>query len=158
MCVLNSVAAAHVSKHSIDAHGGYAVDVGEKQQTYLVAYLRNNQTAVTMGVGQSIWLNGVLSSDTPPSSANDTSHGIPNATINIQSLDPDGKTWSTVNSQKTLPDTDQTGYNYSGMFITTLTPVVAGVYTYRVSYDGDSQHAPAVSNVVTLNATNVIIS
>ncbi len=157
VCVFNSVAAAHVTRHSTDIHNGYAVDAGEKQQTYLVAYLRNNQTAVTMGVGQSTWLYGVLSG-APPASANDTSHGIPNATINIQSMDPVGKTWTTVYSGKTLPDTSQTGYNYSGRFIATLTPAVAGVYTYRVTYDGNSQYAPAVSNVVTLNATNVVIS
>jgi len=40
----------------------------------------------------------------------------------------------------------------------TLTPEVAGVYTYRVTYDGDNQYAPAVSNVITLTATNVAIS
>ena len=158
ICMFNSVAAAHVSKHSTDVHSNYAVDVRGKQQTYLAAYLRNNQTAVTMAVGQSTYLYGVLSSGTPPTSAYDTSHGIPNATINIQSMSSDGKTWTTVHAERTLPDTSQTGNNYSGRFIMTLTPVVAGVYTYRVTYDGDSQYAPAVSNVVTLTATNVAIS
>jgi hypothetical protein len=129
-----------------------------KQQTYLVAYLRRNQTAIIIGVNQSIYLYGVLSAGTPPASANDASHGIPNATINVQSMNSDTKTWVTVYSERTLPDTSETGYNYSGRFITTLTPVVAGVYSYRVTYDGDSQFAPAVSNVVTLTATNVAIS
>ena len=158
ICMFNSVATARVTKHSTDVHSGYAADVRGNQQTYLVAYLRNNHTAVTMAVNQSIWLNGVLSVGTPPTSVNDTSHGIPNATINVQSMNPDGKTWTTVYSERTLPDTSQTGYNYSGRFIMTLTPVVAGVYTYRVTYDGDSQYAPAVSNVVTITATNVAIS
>jgi hypothetical protein len=158
ICMFTSVAAAPVSKHSTDVHSNYAADAKEKQQTYLIAYLRRNQTAITIGVNQSIYLYGVLSAGTPPSSANDTSHGIPNATINVQTMNSDAKTWSTVYSEKTLPDTSETGYNYSGRFITTLTPVVAGVSTYRVTYDGDSQFAPAVSNVVTLTATNVAIS
>ncbi len=40
----------------------------------------------------------------------------------------------------------------------TLTPEVTCVYTYRVTYDGDSQYAPAVSDVLTLTMTNVLIS
>jgi hypothetical protein len=158
ICTFNNVAAAPVNKQTTNVHSGYAADVRGNQQTYLVAYLRNNRTAVTMAVNQSTYLYGVLSAGTPPTSANDTSHGIPNATINVQSMNSDGKTWITVYSEKTLPDTGQTGYNYSGRFIMTLTPVVAGVYTYRVTYDGDSQYSPAVSNVVTITATNVAIS
>jgi hypothetical protein len=45
-----------------------------------------------------------------------------------------------------------------GMFAVKLTPEAAGVYTYRVTFDGDDQYAPAVSNVVTLTVTNMIIS
>jgi hypothetical protein len=44
------------------------------------------------------------------------------------------------------------------MFIMKLPPKVAGVYTYQITYDGDDQYAPAVSNVVTLTVTNVVIS
>ena len=158
LCMFNNVAAAPVSKHPTNVHSNNAMDVRGNQQTYLVAYLRNNQTAVTMAVNQSTYLYGVLSSGTPPTSAYDPSHGIPNATINIQSMSSDGKTWITVNSERTLPDTGQTGNTYSGRFIMTLTPEVAGVYTYRVTYDGDSQYSPAVSNMITLTATNVAIS
>jgi hypothetical protein len=158
ICMFNGVATARVTKHSTDVHSNYAADVKGNQQTYLVAYLRNNQTAVTMAVNQSTYLHGVLSAGTPPTSAYDTSHGIPNATISVQSMSSDGKTWVTVYSERTLPDTSQTGNNYPGRFIRILTPVVAGVYTYRVTYDGDSQYAPAVSNVVTITATNVAIS
>ena len=154
----STVAAGPVSKQLTDVHSGYAVDVRGNQQTYLVTYLRNNQTAVAMAVNQSTYLYGVLASGTPPTSANDTSHGIPNATINIQSLSSDGKTWITFYFERMLLDTGQKGNNYSGRFMITLTPEVAGVYTYQVTYDGDSQYAPAVSNVITLTATNVAIS
>ena len=109
-----------------------------------------------MAVNQSTYLYGVLSS-TPPTSAYDTSHGIPNATINMQSMSSNG-TWITVDSGRTLLDTGQTGNNYSGRFIMTLTPEATGVYTYRVTYDGDSEYTPAVSNVITLTATDVAIS
>jgi hypothetical protein len=73
-------------------------------------------------------------------------------------MSSDGKTWITVYSKTTLSDNSQIGNNYSGRFLTTLTPEVAGVYTYRVTYDGDSQYTAAVSNVITLTATNVAIS
>jgi len=156
-CMFNGVAAAPVSKQTLDVHSNYAVDVRRNQQTYLVAYLRNNQTAATIMVNQSTYLYGVLSSGTPPTSAYDTSHGIPNATINIQSMSSNG-TWITFDSERTLSDTAQTGNNYSGRFIMTLTPEDTGVYIYQVTYDGDSEHSPAVSNTIIINATDVAVS
>jgi hypothetical protein len=152
ICMFNSVAAAPVAKHSTDVHSGYAVDENGKQQTYIDAYL-GNARAITIGVGQSIYLGGIL--DLSPTFS--PGHGIPNATVNIQSMNPDGKTWSTVATRITEA-VDQQGHGMNGFFVVVLTPVVAGVYTYRVTYDGDSQFAPAVSNVVTLTATNAAIS
>ena len=153
ICMFNGVTAAPVTKHPTDVHSGYAADVRGNQQTYLVAYYRNNQAAITIGVGQSIYLGGIL--DLSPNFS--PGHGIPNATVNIQSMNPDGKTWSTVATRITEA-VDQHGSGTNGFFVVELTPVVAGVYTYRVTYDGDSQYAPAVSNTVTLTATNVAIS
>ncbi len=88
ICMFNSVATARMTKHSTDVHSGYAADVRGNQQTYLVAYYRNNQAAITIGVGQSIYLGGIL--DLSPNFS--PGHGIPNATVNIQSMNPDGKT------------------------------------------------------------------
>ena len=54
--------------------------------------------------------------------------------------------------------TSAAGLSLLGIFSAKLTPMVAGVYTYRVTYDGNNQYAPAVSNVVTLTVINVAIS
>jgi hypothetical protein len=73
-------------------------------------------------------------------------------------MNSDGNTWTTVYSESTLLIDTRPGSNSSGAFLMKLTPNVAGVYTYRIIYDGNSQYAPAVSNVVTLTVTNVAIS
>ncbi|MGB8311955.1 MAG: hypothetical protein WCE81_08850 [Halobacteriota archaeon] len=152
LCTFNSVAAAPASKLTPDIHSNYAADVRGGQQTYLITTLNfGNATTVTMWVGQYVWLTGVLSS-TPPTSWCDTSHGIANKTVNIQNMNSDGKTWSTVATRSTGNDRN------SGVILVQLTPKAAGVYTYRMIYYGDSQYAPAVSNVVTLTVTNVAIS
>jgi hypothetical protein len=84
-----------------------------------------------------------------PRPERDTSHGIANKTVNIQSLNSDGKTWSTIGTYSTLE---------GGGIALKLTPMAAGVYTYRMTYVGDSQYTPAVSNVVTLTVTSMVIS
>jgi len=111
----------------------------------------------SLGVGQWIYFSGVLSPGTPPTSSFDTSHGIPNMTVNIESMNSDGKTWSTVATRITDSNSGP-GPSLLGMFSAKLTPNAAGVYTYQVTYDGNSQYAHAVSNVVTLTVTNVAIS
>ncbi len=159
ICVFNGVAAAAVSKQTTDVRSNYAVDARGNQQTYLAAYLGlDDATALTMGVGQYTYLYGVLSVGTPPTSSNDYSHGIGNARVNIQSMNSDGKTWSTVATHITSADASVPGMPLVGFFSAKLTPNGAGVYTYRVTYDGESQYAPTVSNVVTLTVTNVVIS
>ena len=129
-----------------------------RQQTYILATLNDKKTLI-VGVGQSVPLGGVLSYGEPPTSSVGSSHGIANATLNIQSLNLDGRTWITV-----AVTASETGLDNPilvstlGWFAVKLTPMAAGVYTYRLTYDGDSQYAPAVSDVLTLTVTNVAVS
>ena len=164
LCTFNGVAAAPASKFT-DIYSNYAGDVRDgRQKTYILATFSwdANTTAITMGLGNSIYFNGVLASDTPPTSAVDHSHGIPNATVNVQSLNTDGETWTTVATKTTWSTIPPSEYspelNVMGEFMAKITPSAAGVYTFRVTFDGDSQYAPSVSNVITLTVTNVIIS
>ncbi|HXY87628.1 MAG TPA: Ig-like domain-containing protein [Candidatus Acidoferrales bacterium] len=156
LCPVSNVAAAPVSKLTPEIHSNYAGDLKGGRQTYIIARFFffaptfcGEATILTMEVGQSIHLKGVLSYDTPPTNSTDYSHGIPYKTLNIQSLNSDGETWSTVGTL---------GTSESGAFDVKLTPTAVGVYTYWITYDGDSQYAPAVSNVVTLTVTNMAIS
>ena len=161
ICMFNSVAAAPVSRQTTDVHSNYVADVRGQQQTYILATLDDKTTATT-GVGQSVSLGGVLSYGKPPTSSIDSSHGIPDATLNIQSLNPDGRTWRTVATTITDHFTGNSPLGpllpTVGWFAVKLTPEAAGVYIYRVTYDGDSQYTPAVSGAVTLTVTNVAIS
>ena len=162
LCV-PSVAAVPMNKLKT-THSNYAGDERGGQQTYIAADLGVDcAKAITIGVGQSVYLNGELSYDIPPTDSWDYSHGIANKTVNIQSMNPDGQTWTTVATRTTLPDDPQTGitgkvYNSLGRVVLKLTPMAAGVYTYRVTYDGDNQYNPAISNTVTLTVTNMVIS
>jgi len=161
LCTFNSVAAAPVSKLTLDTHSNYAANANGLQQTYITAFVCSSgtmhpATELTLGVGQSVSVFGVLSSDSPATAPSDYSHGISNATVNIQTM-IDDKTWNTV-ATKITQWKDPNQLLSPGAFMMTLTPNVAGVYTYRVTYDGDGQYAPAVSNVVTLTVTNVVIS
>ena len=162
ICMFNSVAAAPVSKQTPDVHSNYAVDMRGNQQTYLTAWLGGGDATTTIGIGQNTYLAGALSSGAPSTSLTDLLHGIANATVNIQSMNSNGG-WTTVatritDADSTSLDVQSLSFSISGEFSAKLTPAVAGVYTYRVTYDGDSQYAPAVSNVVTLTVTNVAIS
>lgn len=157
LCAFNSVAAVPISKLTPDIHSNHENIVRkEGQQTYILARFfffaptfYGEATTLTVEVGQSIHLKGVLSYDTPPTSATDYSHGIPYKTLNVQSLNSDEKTWSAIGTY---------GTSESGAFDVKLIPTAAGVYTYRITYDGDSQYAPASSNIVTLTVTNAAIS
>jgi hypothetical protein len=159
LCVPN-VAAAPVSKLTPNIHSNYAGDLRGRQQTYL--YLGNSpKPQVTMGVGQSLKIYGTLAYGVPPTSLDDCSHGIPNATINIQQLSSDGKTWNTVATKITAYNVSNSTLgipDLSGGFVVTLTPSAAGTYTYRFTYDGDSMYEPAVSSTITLIVNNVVVS
>ena len=150
ICMFNSVAAAPVSKQTPDVHSNHAINVKGVQQTYIFAAIGGGKT-VTMGVGKNVSVDSILSYGTPATSWQDTSHGIPNAIINIQNMNSDGQTWSTIDTSITQSSSSTN----VGSFTVKLTPKVAGVYTFRVTYDGDSQYAPAVSDVLTLIAWNL---
>ncbi|MGB8310980.1 MAG: hypothetical protein WCE81_03830 [Halobacteriota archaeon] len=90
-----------------------------RQQTYILATL-NDKTTVTVGVGQSVPLGGVLSLR-PQTSPYDTSNGIPNATVNIQSMNSDRKTWSTIATKLTWADDPQD--HWGGYLAVKLTPI-----------------------------------
>jgi len=65
-------------------------------------------------------------------------------TVNIQSLNSEGKTWTIVATKRTSEYSNVTlGENFLGEFIVKITPRVVGVYNYRITYDGDSQYAHA---------------
>ena len=148
-CTFNSVSASPVSKFMLYTHSNYAIDTPEARQTYLLVTF-NDGMPVSTKVGWSVYLHGVLSADTPPVSWRDSSHGIPNATINIQYLNPVDNTWITINTTSTNPPNKYpTG---AGTFTVILTPETAGTSTYRATYDGDSQYASAISNITTLDA------
>jgi len=66
------------------------------EQTYILATFNGDRTTVTMGANRTVTLGGVLSYGTPPSKSTDCSHRVANAKLNIQSLNSDGKTWTTV--------------------------------------------------------------
>ena len=67
IAMFNNVAAAPVSKQTPDVHSkAVPVDARGRQQTYILAMLNGNATTITMEVGQSVYLHGVLSSGTPP--------------------------------------------------------------------------------------------
>ena len=147
-----SVVASPVSKQTTNVHSNYAVDAPVKRQTYLDAYLDaegwTGDVTRTIGVGQYTSLSGVLALSPP--ALNPDGYGVPRASINIQYMNSDGKTWTTFGRAYTR--------SVFGSFEYPLQPKVAGVYTFRAIYYGDSRYAPAVSNVATLTVTNVEIS
>jgi len=160
LCTFNGVAAAPVNKLTSDTHNNYTGDFRGGQQTYL--YLGNSpKSQVTMGVGQSLKIYGTLAHGVPPTSLDDCSHGIPNATVNIQQLSSDGKTWSTVATTTTAYNVSNSTLgipDLSGAFLVTLTPEAAGTYVYRFTYDGDNMYEPTVSSMITLIVNNVVVS
>ena len=161
-CVPNVAAVPPMSNFTTNTHSNYVGDLkGDRQQTNIDLYLGpHGERVVTIGLGQRALLEGFLSFDTPPTSLYDSSHGIPDTTVNIQSLNPNGSTWSNVATTSTGDDPwiGNGLLSTVGWFKVTLTPAVAGVYTYRVTFDGDNQYAPCVSNTVTLTVTNMAIS
>jgi len=157
LCMFHGiVAAVPVSKLTSDTHSSDAGDVDRTKQTYILARFcffaptfSGEATTLIIGVGQPIHIKGVLSYDIPPTNFTDHAHGIPYKTLNVQSLNSDGETWSTIGTNGTFE---------SGAFDVALIPPATGDYTYRITYGGDSQYAPAVSNKLTVTVTNVMIS
>jgi len=137
LCAIN-VTAASTSKLATVTHNGYATDARSEQQTRLAIKLwnKNGDEISTTDVNQTVFLLGLLG--TPG-----TSNHIGGAKVNIQgSLD--GNTWTTVGN--TTTETDK----YNGFFLVSWTPQSTGVVYVRATYDGDSQYAPTMSNMVKL--------
>ena len=137
LCVLN-IAAASTSTPTTATHNGYNTDATAQQTTMLVIKLMNNngEEISTTKVGQTVDVVGVLVSGTL------TPNFIGGAKVNIQLMT--NGTWTTLGATTT-----ETG-QYKGMFAAPITPSFTGVFSYRATYDGDSQYAPSVSNVVQL--------
>jgi hypothetical protein len=140
LCVPN-VAAAQASKVTPVTYSGHALDTDATAQQSTVLYItlmnKNGEEISTAKVNQTVDLVGGLVSGT--SSA---PNYIGGAKVTVQALI--NETWTTL-----ATTTTQTG-QYKGFFIGTITPHAAGVFSLRAIYDGDSQYAPTVSNVVTL--------
>jgi hypothetical protein len=136
LCVLN-IAAASTSKltpaTTLVIYNGYATDA-TTQKTVLEIMLSSNTTKVN----EKVALIGGLRSGTPQ-----TPNLIGGATVNIQKFT--NETWTTFNTTTTIATGD-----YKGYFIVPITPSSTGVFSYRATYDGDSQYAATVSNVVRL--------
>jgi hypothetical protein len=135
-CMPN-VAAAPVSKQTINVHSSYATDIPSKDQPILVLLLSNNVT----NVGQSVDLFGLLATF-----RGDKINNIEDATIHIEQLNYYGTSWDRLGDLTTMSG------NFSGFFTTRITPSDPGAYVYRATFDGDSQYAPAASHWVALRA------
>lgn len=95
--------------------------------------------SLTVKVGDKYAIVGALTSGTTK---------IGGATIKVQASD-DKQTWINAGSLTTF-----TEGKYEGMFLGSNTARnVTGTAYLRTTYDGDSQYAPTVSNVVTLTVT-----
>lgn len=139
LCVLN-IAAASTSKSTpattLVTYNGYATDA-TTNQTVLEIMLSSNTTKVN----EKVTLIGGLASGTPQ-----TRNFIGGATVNIQKWI--NETWATIDTTTTIATGD-----YKGYFSVPITPSSIGVFSYRVTYDGDSQYASVASNVVRLTVT-----
>jgi len=149
LCGFNSVTAAPAPGCKFTSYNqdNHAASVNGREETSIVAAASPIDpfcpgTKLRLQVGSPIELFGVLSP-----------YDIPKAILILQRLNVGNGTWSTVMTDRT--HYFLTGeYAMPGEYVMYITPRVAGVSTYRVLYYGDSQHAPAVSNEITLIVTN----
>jgi len=135
LCVPNVVAAS-ANTPAINIHSSYSMDAPVKTQTALVLALSNNKTVV----GTPVDIVGALAAK-----EHDTIQYIGGATITIQQLGTNGTTWNTIGTVRTLSTGNETGF-----FGASITPKSSEYCILRATYDGDSNYAPAVSNVVAL--------
>ena len=134
LCALSSAAVSPI-KITTAAHSEYITGATAQQETVLAILLINNTTKIK----EPVYLLGALASGTQSAP-----NYIENARVTIQQLSANG-TWIPIGTATTERDGE-----YKGKFVVSLTPRVAGFNTYRATYDGDSQFAPSVSNVVVL--------
>ena len=135
ICTFNCVAASPVSKQTPDVHSSYAMSASDKEQPVIAILLSNNVTTVNGTV--SVY-GGIATGESG------ALHYIGGATITIQQLSYNGTEWHNLGTLQTLR-----GKN-TGFFVADYTPKVQGYDILRATYDGDSNYAPAVSNVVAL--------
>ena len=135
LCVSNVVAAS-ANKQTNDTHSSYAMVASDKENPKLILLLGKNTTAVNAPVN----IGGALATD-----EQGALHYIGGATITIQQLNYNGTEWNKLGTLQT----SSTGKDV-GIFTGSVTPRDQGYHIYRATYDGDSNYAPAVSNVVAL--------
>jgi len=127
-CTLN-VAAASTSRSTSADHGGCSTGVTAQQPTMLTI------TAPTQAnLNVSFYINGTLTVG---------GKGIAGATVHFQMWDLTTSNWQTLWNCKT---------DVNGQFSTPVFLYLTADYTFRISYDGDSQYASSVSNDVTVTA------
>lgn len=127
--VLN-VAAASTSTPMMVARDAYITNATVPQQTTIAI---NAPTQVK--TNESIYVNGTLSTGTK---------GIASAMVHLQWLDLTTGNWTILSDGKT---------GESGQFSVPVFMYFPATYTFRVTYDGDSQYAPSVSNEVMVTVT-----
>ena len=135
VCAPN-VTAASTSTPTIAIHSGHNTNARALQTTMLGAKFINDKgdQITTAKVNEDVTFGGILVSGTASAP-----NPIGGAKINIQKMQ--SGTWATVYTATTI-----TGEN-KGIYAVTYTPHAAGTFSFRATYDGDSQYAPAVSNV-----------
>ena len=138
-----NVAAAPAGKPAINIHSSYAMDAPAKTPTALVIQLSSNTTAAN----RPVYIYGAL-----VAWDHDTMYYIGGAKITIQQLtSTNGNAWSSFGTLQTT--SNEAGANITPNFSGTENPKISGYYVIRAIYDGDSNYAPAVSNVVSLTVS-----
>jgi len=129
LSVLN-IAAVSTSTPTIAARDAYIPNAIAPQQTTIAI---NAPTQVK--TNDSIYVNGTLSTG---------AKGIASAVVHLQWIDLTTGNWTTFSDGKT---------GESGQFSIPVFIFFPATYTFRVTYDGDSQYAPSVSNAVMVTVT-----
>ena len=132
--IFANVAAAN--KQTTETHSSYVMGASDKEKPKLALTLSN----YTIAVNTPVTLYGALATG-----EQSNLHYIGGATITIQQLCTNGTTWNTIGTVQTLSTGNETGF-----FGARITPKSSNYYIIRATYDGDSNYAPAVSNVVAL--------
>lgn len=125
-----NVAAASTSTSTIAARDAYITDATAAQQTTIAITVPTQ-----VKTNESIYVNGTLTAG---------AQGIAGAVVHLQWLDPTTGNWTTFSDGKT---------GESGQFSVPVFLYFPSNYTFKVTYDGDSQYAPSVSNEVMITVT-----
>jgi len=131
-----NVVAASTSEQTTNVHSRHVMDVPGKEQPGLALLLNDNVTSVN----KSVEFVGPLATGTQTAL-----HPIEGATVNIQRMSYNGTAWQTLSTVQT-PSTGKE----AGIFEGSYTPKSKGYHILWATYDGNSNYAPTVSNVVAL--------